>query len=74
MENEIDFISNDIKYKSEPLAMPILPKARVNSKSLLEIEKKAEDSKIRLQDYSDVRFGDVYTQTGDGTYIAKYRT
>ena len=36
MENEIDFISNDIKYKSEPLAMPILPKVKNTNGSLLE--------------------------------------
>ena len=74
MENEIDFISNDIKYKSEPLAMPILPKVKNTNGSLLEKVKKTEASKIRLQEYSNVRFGDVYTQTGDGTYIAKYPT
>ena len=73
MENEIDFISNDIKYKSEPLAMPILPKVG-SQKSFFDLSDKVHDSKIRLQDYSDVRFGDVYTQTGDGTYIAKYPT
>ncbi len=73
MENEIDFISNDIKYKSEPLAMPILPKVG-SQKSFFDLSDKVHDSKIRLQDYSDVKFGDVYTQTGDGTYIAKYPT
>ena len=73
MENEIDFISNDIKYKSEPLAMPILPKVG-SQKSFFDLSDKIHDSKIRLQDYSDVKFGDVYTQMGDGSYISKYPT
>ena len=51
MENEIDFISNDIKYKSKPLAMTNFPKVKNTNGSLLEKEKKTEASKIHVQKY-----------------------
>ena len=49
MENEIDFISNDIKYKSESLAMTVLPKTRKSGGDLFDRIEKTEASKIRLQ-------------------------
>ena len=76
LDNELNFQldSTDIEYKSKPLAMPVLPKTRKSGGDLFDRIEKTEASKIRLQEYSNVRFGDVYTQTGDGTYIAKYPT
>ncbi len=49
LDNELNFQldSTDIEYKSEPLAMPILPKVKNTNGSLLEKVKKTEASKIR---------------------------
>jgi Ca2+/Na+ antiporter len=84
--NEIKFISDDdMKYKSEPLVLPPMPSAsksnsffdladKVNnsgSSSILDRVKKTEASKIDLQDFSDVKFRDVYKRNEDGTYSPK---
>jgi len=74
--NEIRFISDDIRAKSEKLALPPLPTVN-NVKGgggFLDHLLKKDAGKIKLQDYSNVRFGDVYAQIGDGNYIKKYDT
>lgn len=72
--NEIKFISDDIKYKSEPLALPPLQVAAKNKSSFFDLANKVSSSEINLQDFSNVKFGDVYAQLEDDTYVAKYDT
>ncbi len=75
LDNELNFQldSTDIEYKSKPIAMPILSKSG-SQKSFFDLSDKVHDSKIRLQDYSNVKFKDVYKQQEDGSYKAKYKT
>ena len=75
LDNELNFQldSTDIEHKSKPLAMPILSKSG-SQKSFFDLSDKVHNSKIRLQDYSNVKFKDVYKQQEDGSYKAKYKT
>ena len=52
MENEIDFISNDIKYKSESLAIPVLPKTRKSGGDLFD---RIEKQKQVKSDYKNIQ-------------------
>lgn len=72
--NEIKFISDDIKYKSESLALPPLPSINKGGNSFFDLSDKVSKNKIRLQEFSDVKFGDVYAQLEDGAYTPKYDT
>lgn len=69
--NEIKFISDDdMKYEREPLALPPLPTAN-KANSFFDLANKVSNSKISLQDFSDVKFKDVYKRNEDGTYSPK---
>lgn len=68
--NEIKFISDDIKYKSEQQAEPIISSEKKES-SFFDLSDKVAKQKIRLKDFSDTKFKDAYKQNEDGTYSPK---
>lgn len=88
MENELDFILNDIKDKSynsldtlnkrppgiqDSVGMPSMPSGMEGSSGgFFDVFNKAQKNKINMVEYSDVSFDDVYARKSDGTYVAKY--
>src|SRR3990170_2706630 len=67
---EIKFVTDDIRQKSEKLVLQPLQKAP--QQGFLDFAIKEETSKRKMQDYSDVKFTDIYAKLEDDSYIAKF--